>query len=192
MSTVAEYKRVKRIHPKKFALWMGIVGMIMFFSAFTSAFIVRKNEGNWLTFPIPNEFFYSTAVILLSSLAFYFSKRFYLRANHQNFKILFFIGLFFGTAFVALQYAGWQALHAMDIDIATNQSSSFFYLITGAHVLHVIGGITALLLTLIGVILGRFQQVTPKKTLRLELVYTYWHFVDILWIYLLVFLLLQQ
>jgi len=192
MSTVAEIRRVKRIHPKKFALWMAIVSMIMFFSAFTSAFIVRKNEGNWLTFPIPDEFFYSTAIIALSSIAFFFSKRFFMQGKEQLFKVLFYAGFVAGLGFVVLQYAGWQALHTINIDIATNQSSSFFYLITGAHVLHVVGGIAALLLTMVGVVLGRFKEPNPKKILKLELVYTYWHFVDILWIYLMVFLLIQQ
>lgn len=191
MSAVAEV-RVKRIHPKKFAMWMAIVSMIMFFSAFTSAFIVRKSAGNWMYFPIPSEFFYSTAIILMSSVAFYVSKKAYLNNQANLFKTLFFLGFALGVGFVIMQYAGWQALHSMEIDIATNQSSSFFYLITGAHVVHVVGGIAALIVTMVGVILGRYKEVTPKRTLKLELVYTYWHFVDILWIYLFVFLWIQQ
>lgn len=183
---------VKRIHPKKFALWMAIVSMIMFFSAFTSAYIVRKSAGNWLSFPLPNEFFYSTAVILMSSIAFYASKKAYLNANAPLFKGLFFTGFALGLAFILFQYQGWLALHQMDINIETNQSSSFFYLITYAHVLHVAGGIAALIVTMIGVLKGNFNYATDKRTLKLELVYTYWHFVDILWIYLLVFLLIQQ
>jgi len=191
MSAASEVN-VKRIHPKKFALWMAIVSMIMFFSAFTSAYIVRKSAGNWLSFPLPNEFFYSTAVILMSSIAFYASKKAYLNANSSLFKGLFFTGFAMGLAFILFQYQGWVALHKMDIDIETNQSSSFFYLITYAHVLHVVGGIAALIVTMIGVLKGNFNYATDKRTLKLELVYTYWHFVDILWIYLLMFLLIQQ
>lgn len=191
MSTVAE-QRVRRIHPKKFALWMAIVSMIMFFSAFTSAYIVRRAAGGWLSFPLPTEFFLSTAAILGSSIAFYVSKKAYLQGNSSLFKGLFYTGFVLGFAFVVLQYAGWQALHSMNIDITTNQSSSFLYLISGAHVLHVIGGIAALVLTMVGVIRGRFDVPMPKRTLKLELVYTYWHFVDILWVYLLVFFMIQQ
>jgi cytochrome c oxidase subunit 3 len=80
----------------------------------------------------------------------------------------------------------------MDISISTNQSSSFFYLITYAHLLHVLGGIAALVVTMVGVIRGRFDYPSDKRTLKLELVYTFWHFVDLLWIYLLVFLIIQQ
>ncbi len=191
MSTLAE-RRVRRIHPKKFALWMAIVSMIMFFSAFTSAYIVRKAAGGWLSFPLPAEFFYSTASILASSIAFYFSKRAYLQGNSKLFKNLFYTGFVLGLGFIILQYMGWQSLQGMNIYVETNQSSSFLYLITGAHVAHVIGGVAALLLTMIAVIKGRYNVPMPKRTLRLELVYTYWHFVDILWIYLLVFFLIQQ
>ena len=101
MSTVADVK-LKRIHPKKFALWMAIVSMIMFFSAFTSAYIVRKSAGNWLSFPLPVEFYISTIIILLSSLFFYISKKAYLEANTKLFKILFYTGFTLGFLFVLL------------------------------------------------------------------------------------------
>jgi cytochrome c oxidase subunit 3 len=191
MSTVAEVK-LKRIHPKKFALWMSIVSMIMFFSAFTSAYIVRKSAGNWMSFPLPLEFYISTIVILLSSVCFYISKKAYVEANNSLFKVLFYIGFTLGLVFILLQYLGWQSLHKMDISISTNQSSSFFYLITYAHLLHVVGGIAALVVTMVGIIRGRFDYPSDKRTLKLELVFTFWHFVDLLWIYLLVFLIIQQ
>jgi cytochrome c oxidase subunit 3 len=191
MSTVAEVK-LKRIHPKKFALWMSIVSMIMFFSAFTSAYIVRKSAGNWMSFPLPLEFYISTIVILLSSVCFYISKKAYVEANNSLFKVLFYIGFILGLVFILLQYLGWQSLHKMDISISTNQSSSFFYLITYAHLLHVVGGIAALVVTMVGIIRGRFDYPSDKRTLKLELVFTFWHFVDLLWIYLLVFLIIQQ
>lgn len=191
MSAVKDIN-LKRIHPKKFALWMSIVSMIMFFSAFTSAYIVRKSAGNWLSFPLPFEFYISTLIILLSSVAFYFSKKAYLQADNKLFKRLFFTGFILGFGFVFLQYLGWNSLQKMDVIISTNQSSSFFYLLTYAHLLHVLGGIAALVVTMIGVIKGRFNYPNDKRTLKLELVYTYWHFVDLLWLYLLVFLVIQQ
>jgi cytochrome c oxidase subunit 3 len=192
MSITSNINTNKRIHPKKFALWMAIVSMIMFFSAFTSAYIVRKSAGNWLSFPLPIEFYISTVVILLSSLFFYLSKKAYLETNNNLFRAFFYVGSSLGLFFILFQYLGWNALQRMDIDISTNQSSSFFYLITYAHVLHVLGGLAALSLTLIGIIRNRFDYITEKRTLKLELVFTYWHFVDILWLYLLVFLIIQQ
>jgi cytochrome c oxidase subunit 3 len=145
-----------------------------------------------MSFPLPIEFYISTVVILLSSLCFYISKKAYIEANNTLFKVLFYSGFVLGLVFILLQYLGWQSLHKMDISISTNQSSSFFYLITYAHLLHVLGGIAALVVTMVGVIMGRFDYPSDKRTLKLELVYTFWHFVDLLWIYLLVFLIIQQ
>lgn len=189
---VLEDIKYKRIHPKKFALWMGIVSMIMFFSAFTSAYIVRKAAGNWLSFPLPTEFFISTILILLSSLSFYFSKKYFSDNNIKFFKVSFFAGFCLGLLFVFFQYLGWNALDKMEINIKTNQSSSFFYMITYAHLLHVLGGIAALIVTMVGIFKSRFDYTNDKRSLKLDLVFTYWHFVDLLWLYLFVFLLLQQ
>lgn len=189
---VLENIKYKRIHPKKFALWMAIISMIMFFSAFTSAYIVRKSAGNWLSFPLPSEFFISTGIILLSSLFFYLSKKSFTDNNIKNFKLYFLLGCIFGFLFILFQYFGWNSLNKMEINIKTNQSSSFFYLITYAHLLHVLGGIAALTVTSIGIIRKRFDYITDKRALKLDLVFTYWHFVDLLWLYLFVFLLIQQ
>jgi cytochrome c oxidase subunit 3 len=189
---VLENIKFKRTHPKKFALWMAIISMIMFFSAFTSAYIVRKSAGNWLSFPIPSEFFISTGVILLSSLFFYLSNKSFTDNNIKNFKLYFLLGSVFGVLFILFQYLGWNSLNQMEINIKTNQSSSFFYLITYAHLLHVLGGIAALTVTSIGIIRKRFEYISDKRALKLDLVFTYWHFVDLLWLYLFVFLLIQQ
>jgi len=118
--------KVKRIHPKKFALWMALVSIVMFFSAFTSAYIVRKAAGNWLSFPLPIQFYISTFFILSSSVFFYLSRRAYQFGNLSSFKKLFYTGFVLGILFCILQYFGWEALNKMDINLSTNQSSSFF------------------------------------------------------------------
>lgn len=192
MEMVASPNKIKRIHPKKFALWTAIVSMLMLFSAFTSAYIVRKAAGNWLSFPIVEEFFYSTGVILSSSVILHVAYKAFIARNYQWYKILLSIGFGLGILFVALQYMGWLALNEMGIFIYTNQSSSFFVLLVGTHALHVIGGITALMISWIYAFKKSTQDWTPKGQLRLELTFTYWHFVDALWLYVLIFLWIQQ
>lgn len=193
MEMVSSPKKIKRVHPKKFALWTAIVSMLMLFSAFTSAYIVRKAAGNWLSFPIVEEFFYSTGVILSSSVILHVAYKAFVAKNYTLYKILLTLGLALGVLFVALQYMGWLTLNNnKGIFISTNQSSSFFVLLVGTHALHVIGGITALMISWIYALKRSTQEWTPKGQLRLELTFTYWHFVDILWLYLLLFLWIQQ
>lgn len=185
-------RKVKKIHPKKFALWAGLVSIVMMFTALTSAYIVRRAGGAWYEFDLPNMFIWSTVAIILSSAALHMSYKSYVGEQHKNFKRLLFLGCFFGLAFISFQYLGWQDLLAQDITINRNPSSSFLYLITGLHVLHVIGGIGALGIVVIYARRKKHQVVTESRKLRLELVFTYWHFVDILWIYLFIFFLVQQ
>jgi cytochrome c oxidase subunit 3 len=193
MEMVSSPKKIKRVHPKKFALWTAIVSMLMLFSAFTSAYIVRKAAGNWLSFPIVEEFFYSTGVILSSSVILHVAYKAFVAKNYTLYKILLTLGLALGVLFVALQYMGWLTLNNnKGIFISTNQSSSFFVLLVGTHALHVIGGITALMISWIYALKRSTQEWTPKGQLRLELTFTYWHFVDVLWLYLLLFLWIQQ
>ncbi|MFT5645345.1 MAG: cytochrome c oxidase subunit 3 [Aureispira sp.] len=194
MEMVTSPKKIRRVHPKKFALWTAMVSILMLFSAFTSAYIVRKAASNWLAFPIVDEFFYSTGVILSSSVILHVAYKAFVAKNYTLYKSLLTLGLGLGILFVALQYMGWLTLNSdtYQIFISTNQSSSFFVLLVGTHALHVIGGITALMISWIYALKGSTQKWTPKGQLRLELAFTYWHFVDILWLYLLVFLWIQQ
>lgn len=192
MEMAVSPRRIKRIHPKKFALWTAIVSMLMFFSAFTSAYLVRKAAGNWLSFPIVEEFFYSTGVLLSSSVILHVAYKAFVNKNYQLYRILLTIGFVLGILFVALQYAGWLKLNDMGIFIYTNQSSSFFVMLVGSHALHVMGGITALMISWIYAMKKNTLEWTPKGQLRLELTFTFWHFVDVLWLYLLIFLWVQQ
>lgn len=194
MEMVTSPKKIRRIHPKKFALWTAIVSMLMLFSAFTSAYIVRKASSNWLAFPIVDEFFYSTGVILSSSVILHVAYKAFVAKNYTLYKLLLTLGLGLGVLFVALQYMGWLTLNSdtYGIFISTNQSSSFFVLLVGTHALHVIGGITALMISWIYALKSSTKEWTPRGQLRLELTFTYWHFVDILWLYLLLFLWIQQ
>lgn len=185
------YKPKRRLNPQKFALWLAMASIIMMFTAFTSAYIVRQAAGNWLDFSVPNIFYVSTAVILLCSLSLHFSFKAFKQAKKQQYRSLMVLGFLLGLAFVILQYFGWQALFNNGIDLKGNPSGSFFYVITGVHAMHVLGGIVVLLVALFHAFSLKFR-VSLKRVNRYELVVHYWHFVDFLWLYLFIFLLLTR
>ena len=185
-----EYRRSK-IHPKKFALGVACASILMMFAAFTSAYIVRQAAGNWLEFRLPDIFYINTLVILLSSAAVHGSYLAFKRGKSQAYRVLLVITLILGLAFLVLQYQGWLALTAIGVELTTNPSGSFVYVISGVHAAHILGGIAALLVAIIHAF-ALPHKVTPARKLRFEMTLIYWHFVDFLWVYLLVFFTLQQ
>jgi cytochrome c oxidase subunit III len=180
-----------KIHQYKFALWVGIAGIIMMFAAFTSAYVIRRAAGNWFEFKLPDIFFVNTVVILLSSLSLHASYNAFKKKNERMYKGLLIVTFVLGLVFVVLQYQGWLALDAIGATFTINPSSSFIYVISGLHAAHVLGGIAALGVALTHAFILPFKP-TPRRKLRFELVLQYWHFVDLLWVYLIVFFVLQS
>lgn len=185
-----EYRRSK-IHPKKFALWVACASMLMLFAAWTSAYIVRQASGNWLEFRLPDIFLFNTLVILASSVSLHASYSAFKRGKEQLYKALLVLTTVLGLTFLVLQYQGWLALEAIGIELTTNPSGSFVYVISGAHAAHILGGIAALIIAMIHAF-GLPYKVTAARKLRFELTLTYWHFVDFLWVYLLLFFISQS
>ncbi len=183
--------RQSRINPAQFALWLSFASITMMFMAFTSAYIVRRAAGNWLHFSLPIEFLFSTGVMLLSSLSLQYSYNSYKKGIKKKYVSFLLLALVLGISFVVFQYLGWLKLSSTGIFINGNPSASFVYLITAIHVLHVLGGITALSVATFHALSLKFY-VSEKRRFRFQLVLQYWHFVDILWIYLLIFFLLQR
>lgn len=179
-----------KIHPKKFALWVACGSIMMMFAALTSAYIVRRAGGNWLEFQLPSIFFYNTVTILASSLTLHFSYRAFLKGNSAMYKGLLLVTLALGLLFVGLQYQGWTQLEAMGVPLRLNPSGDFIYVISAIHAAHVLGGIAALIVASLHAFTLP-NKVTPARKLRFQLTFTYWHFVDFLWLYLLVFLIQQ-
>lgn len=178
-----------RIHPHKFALWVSFASIIMMFGALTSAYIVKNAAGNWLEYQMPTLFYISTAVLITSSITLHYAYRSFTKAREAGYKIGLLISFVLGITFVVLQYYAWQGLFANGVDLKSNVSGSFLYLITGLHAVHILGGVAAITVAIIHAFGLKFY-VTEKRKLRFQLVLHYWHFVDILWIYLLAFLLL--
>jgi len=186
--TVAPTQR-KKIHPHKFALWVAMASIAMMFAGLTSAYIVRQAQGNWRLYDLPGIFTISTAVILLSSLTMIMGLRAFKNRAMPRFKALITITLILGTLFMCLQYWGFTQLYASGIRVDGNPSESFLFIIAGLHLLHIAGGVVALLIVFFKAFRTRIKIYNATG---LEIVAAYWHFVDILWIYLFVFFLVNK
>lgn len=186
---IAVMKETKqRLHPHKYAMWIAIVGIVMMFAGLTSAVIVKRNQANWLSFDVPLIFWYSTAIIILSSITIILSRKAYLNREMKQYKSWMLITTILGVVFVAMQYFGFTQLWDSGITLTRNVSFSFLYVIVGLHALHVVGGVIGLVI----IYIRSFS--THKKTytsVPIDIMNTYWHFVDILWIYLLSFLIMM-
>lgn len=167
---------------KKQLLWIGMGSILMFFGGLTSAYIVRKPEGNWLDFTLPEYFTISTLIIIISSVLLFFIKG-KLRKNKSIFNLVFSV-LLLGILFSFFQFKGWQELIAQGVYLTgegSNASGSFLYVLTLAHLVHLIGGIIALI-----IISYKSKQNTYsiENCLAIELTSVYWHFLALLWLFL--------
>jgi cytochrome c oxidase subunit 3 len=170
-------------------LWFGIVSLIMSFAGLTSAVLVSRKREDWLAdFEMPQAFFISCVLMVLSSLAFIGAKRALKKGNRNVTTLLLLTTFGLGIAFVMSQYAGFNQIVASGYYFTgetSNVTMSFIYVIAFVHVLHVFAG----LLSLLVVIYNHFKQkYTATNMLGLELSGTFWHFVDILWLFLFLFL----
>ena len=189
-SGTIQQKSSRGIHPPLFALWAAMGSMAMMFGSLTSAYIVRQAAGNWLEFRMPDIFFFSTAVILLSSATLHGSYWAFRNGKENVYRILLPITCLLGIAFIIMQYQGWNILYSIGVALDGNPGGSFFYVISGIHAAHVIGGIFALAVASLHAISLPYKP-TEKRRRRFQLVLHYWHFVDFLWLYLFLFLLIQ-
>jgi cytochrome c oxidase subunit III len=174
----------KKIHPHKFTLWVALGSIVMMFAGLTSAFVVKKDQPGWTTFTVPKAFWYSTAVILLSSLTIQMALRSFKEREMLRYRNLLTVTAVLGILFMFLQWTGFRALWQSGITFRGSGGGQFLYVIAGLHVVHVLGGVIALLTMVARAMLSK---VRSYNNIPVELVSTYWHFVDLLWIYLLIF-----
>ncbi|MHA6248997.1 cytochrome c oxidase subunit 3 [Pontibacter sp. CAU 1760] len=186
--TIKDNNTKGSLHPLKFSLWLIIVSIIMMFAAFTSAYIVRRAEGDWLEFDLPNVLLVNTIVIVLSSVAMQLA---YFAAKHNNLqrlKVMLVVTLVLGIAFLIGQWEGWAELVQNNVYFGgrgSNPSGSFLYVLTGVHGFHLITGLIFLGISLRS---SLKYKVHSKNMLRIQLCTTYWHFLGGLWLYLYIFL----
>jgi cytochrome c oxidase subunit 3 len=181
-----ELKQAKRKSAKPM-LWVSMISMTMMFAGLTSAYVVSRKRDDWVSFDLPDAFFTSTILIVVSSLTFMLAKFFIKKENRQLTTLFLVSTLILGIGFVYFQFEGFNELYNSGLFFAGAQStvkSSFIYGITLAHLVHIAAGIIVLLVVF-------YNHLTKKYTsvnfLGLELGAIFWHFVDILWIYLFLF-----
>jgi cytochrome c oxidase subunit 3 len=184
MDIVTNQQR-KKIHPHKFTLWVAIASILMMFAGLTSAFIVKSNLTGWKNIVMPKIFWYSTAAILVSSLTVQMAVRSFRQREMRQYRLLIGLTFLLGVLFVVLQWFGFKSLWDQNIKFTgAAGAGQFLYVIFGLHALHVLGGVITLLVLFCKAYFGKLRLYS---SVPVEVAATYWHFVDILWIYLLVF-----
>jgi cytochrome c oxidase subunit 3 len=168
---------------------LAVAAIMMFFMALTSSYIVRKGTGtDWQAFGMPRVLWANTVILLLSSLTLEMARRQLARGEISAFRNLWALTTGLGLLFVGGQLVAWHQLRAAGVYLSTNPSSSFFYVFTAAHAVHVLGGIFALLF----VAFRSWQRSRTTQAIGAEVAGIYWHFLDGLWVFLLLLLSLGR
>jgi cytochrome c oxidase subunit 3 len=175
--------------PSKTGIWVLLAGISMTFAAFTSALIVRQGAAmDWHHLTLPGILYFNTLALLASSVTLEIARR-RIAVFMGGVKTLdesparwLYVTLFLGLVFVAGQSVAWLQLRSEGLYLATNPNSSFFYLLTAIHALHVLGGLTGLTH-----VLRKLHRVALRRS-TLDSFSYYWHFMGILWVYLLLLL----
>ena len=179
----------KKNRAKKMMLWFGIVSLIMAFAGWTSAYIVSSKRKDWLdTIELPQAFFVSTAIIVLSSLTYILAKSAVKKDDQKKTTLWLLITLALGTTFILFQFYGFSQMLETGYYFTgptSNIKMSYIFLIAFVHILHVVAGLISLLVVLFNQVRGKY---TAGNFLGLELGATFWHFLDILWVYLILFM----
>ena len=182
-------EKQKHERSRKMMLWFGIGSLIMAFAGWTSAYIISSKREDWLQeLELPSAFFISTLVLLFSSLTYILAKRNVSTDNQKTASIWLWITFMLGGAFVALQFYGFSQMLANGYFFTgptSNIKMSYVFLIAFVHILHVAAGIISLLVVIVQQLRGKY---VPGNMLGIELGATFWHFLDILWIYLILFM----
>ena len=179
----------KNDRAKKMMLWFGIVSLIMGFAGWTSAYIVSSKRTDWISdLELPQAFLWSTATIVLSSLTYILAKN-AVKKNSQRQGTLFLLAtLGLGGVFIGLQFVGFSQMLENGYYFTgptSNIKMSYVFLIAAVHIVHVVAGIVSLLVVLVQQLKSKY---TSENMLGLELGATFWHFLDILWVYLILFM----
>ncbi len=193
MSTSTVNNTPKEFSPKTFIIWLFIVASTMLFLAFCSAYFVHQGDGvrnnAWLKFDLPFEFWISAGIVIVSSIFMQMAYRAALRDDIYKVPSLLTVTLICGIAFCISQYYGWLNLMDRGLFFSNKEpaeiSASFVYVISAAHFAHIIGG---LVLLTVGIIRASRLQIHKKNMVFINICKTYWHFLGILWILLLLFL----
>ena len=186
------------IHPSYILMFLLLAGISSLFLGFSGAYLYNRIQQGIPPVKLPPLFYFNTLILICSSLMLRWAKKSYLADNTKNYKTALFITLFLTIGFLISQIFAWGQLRSSDIFIDYNNMASYMYLISGLHFIHVIAGIPFLTMFVINAVTKMKTPVSVliyfsdiKKKRRLGLFNIYWHFLDGLWIYLVLFFLIN-
>lgn len=178
----------KKARAKKMMLWFGIISLLMGFAGWTSAYIVSSSREDWLRdFSLPSAFFISTSVIVLSSISYQVARKSIEKDKNKAATLWLLITLVLGLTFIILQFRGFSQLIGEGYYFTGPTSSitmSYIFLIAVVHILHVVAGLISLLVVLYNHLHNKYSA---NNMLGVDLGVTFWHFLDLLWVYLMLF-----
>jgi len=177
--------------PRKFIVWLFVVSSTIMFGGFTSYYLVfaaSKGKGHGLV--LPDAFIYSSIVIIASSITLMLASRALRKLNFGLQRNMLWITVILAIAFGFMQFNAWGSMVKTGATLVGNNAAiSFIYIVSGMHLLHIIAGVALIISSLI----GSYRNIPlAKSQYRMEIASIFWHFIDILWIYLYVFLLLNR
>ncbi|WP_108424903.1 cytochrome c oxidase subunit 3 [Flagellimonas amoyensis] len=179
----------KNRRAKKMMLWFGIVSLIMGFAGWTSAYIVSSKREDWISdLELPQAFFISTAIIILSSITYFVAKKSVGRNDQKLGTIFLLVTLVLGISFIVLQFKGFSQMLENGYYFTgptSNIKMSYVFLIAAVHIVHLVAGLISLLVVLVQQLRAKYM---PGDMLGMELGATFWHFLDFLWVYLILFM----
>lgn len=195
-STVKENRFTKRREPFNFMLWLGLGGSVLLFTILLGTYVMRKSVGvHWTDVPLPSLFWVSTCVIIVSSFTLHGANLALQKDQFPRFRSFIGATLSLGIVFVVLQFLGWTQLIQAGISTVNNPSVGFIYLLSGIHILHIVIGVAVLAWAFYQSLKNHSYvdafvfSVNPPNQLKIKLITIYWHFVDVLWLYVFAFLL---
>ncbi len=191
VSTIQQENISLNFKPKKFLVWLFVVSSTIMFGGWTSYYLVfmaSKGKGHGLV--LPEVFTYSTGVLLISSISLFLAARALKTGSRNKQRMFLWVTFILGIAFGVMQFQGWTSLYQTGAVLVNNNAAiSMIYVVSGVHLLHIVAGLAFVLSSLIGSYKNVSQEVAEY---RQDITSIFWHFIDILWIYLYVFLLLNS
>jgi cytochrome c oxidase subunit 3 len=170
--------------PHHTAVVLGMISITMFFMALSAAFLVRKMGNDWVPLHLPFMIWINTIILLASSGTMELSRRKLAEGDAKGFRAFWQVTTALGLLFLVGQIVAWRELVDMGFYVGSNPASSFFYVFTAAHGVHLLGGVGALLY----VLFRNFEKTSLSRTVAAEITSYYWHFMDGLWLFLLALL----
>lgn len=188
---ISTFKKIEQLHPHMLLTYLIVLGVFLIFFFLILSFLFTSDSNNpLLTYQLPKAFIVSTVVILLSSFTIYKSEQYYKYEETTKLRRSLEVSFVLGFVFCLLQLVGWSELHDSDLFFSgQNKSSSFLYLISGLHGLHLLGGMVFILRVYLiafradnDPVHALVTSTSPYEKLRVKMLSTYWHFMDILWL----------